>query len=59
MKEQGIMYFVGKWIYLENIILSEGTMYRFTYKGIIAIKYRMPMLHFIDPRRLGSKEDTR
>jgi hypothetical protein len=29
-----------------------------TYKWILAIKYRIPMLHYTDPKKLNKKEDT-
>jgi hypothetical protein len=31
-------------------------MYVLTYKWIVVKKYRIPMLHFTDPKKLNKKE---
>ena len=61
IKNKDIMKFAGKWMELENIILSEVTQ---TPKGIqgmisgvyIAIKHRILMIHPTDPKKLNKKE---
>jgi len=50
IKDKGIMDFAGKWMKLENITLSEITQIQRTcmvlnYKWILAIKYKMIILH--------------
>ena len=58
------MNFAGKLIELENITLSEVTqtkeyipkMYVLTDKWILAKKYRIPMIHPTDPKKLNKKE---
>ena len=51
---------------LQNINLSEVTQtekghawYVLTYKWILVIKYRIPMLQFTDPKKLNNEEGPR
>jgi hypothetical protein len=51
IKNKDIINFAGKWMELENIILSEVTQtpkdmawYMLTNMWILAVKYRVPML---------------
>jgi hypothetical protein len=59
------MKFAGKWMGLENIILSEVTYserqarYVLTYTLILFIKYRIAMLQTTGPKKLSNKEDSR
>ena len=57
------MNLVGKWIELENIVLSEVTQTQkdvhgnlLTDKWILAKKFRIPMIPFIDHRKHIKKE---
>ena len=43
---------------LGNPVTKGYAWYVHTYKWILAIKYRMSMLNFIDPRKLYKKEHT-
>ena len=58
------MNFADKWMELENIILRANLIpkghvqYVFTYKWILAIKYRIPMLHFTDTKKINKEEGT-
>ena len=59
IKNKTIMIFSGKWTELENIIQSEVTLtpkgqawYVLSDKWIFAIKYRIPMIHPTDPKKL-------
>jgi hypothetical protein len=58
-----IMKFAGKWMELENIILSEVIQtqkdmhgYVLTYKWTSAIRYRIAVLHSTDTKKLNNKE---
>ena len=35
------------------------TLYVLTYRWILAIKYKIPMLHSTDPKKLNKKEGTK
>ena len=52
------MKFSGKWMDLENIILSEitQTKYVLTGKWILAKKYRIPMIQPTDHKKFNKKE---
>jgi hypothetical protein len=55
------MNFAGKWIELENIILSEMTqtqkdVHVLTNMWILAEKYRLPMIQLIDCIKFKKKE---
>ena len=58
------MKFLGKWMELENIMLSEVTQiikghtwYALTDKWILAQKLGIPKIQFIDYMKLKKKED--
>jgi hypothetical protein len=55
--------FAGKWMDLENIIVSDVTQslkdMHAWYMCILAIKYRILMLCFTELKKLNEKEDTR
>jgi hypothetical protein len=54
------MKFLGKWMELENIILSEvkeHTWYVLTDKWILAQKLGIPEIQFTDHMKLKKKED--
>jgi hypothetical protein len=64
-KNQNTMNFAGKCMKIENIFLSEVNAipkehiwYVLTYKWILAIKYRIPMLHSTDVKKLNSIKGT-
>ena len=65
IKKKDIMNFGGKWIELEIVILSEITRWTHlvrTYKCTLAIKCRITMLQFTDPKIVKKKvlrEDPR
>lgn len=57
IKIKDIINVAGKWMELENTLLSEVTQsqkshvwYVITYKWVLTIKYRMRMLHSTDPQ---------
>ena len=59
-----LMKFLGKWMELENIILSEVTQsqikhswYVLTDKWILAQMLRLPKIQFTDHMRVNKKED--
>jgi hypothetical protein len=63
IKNDEFMKFLGKWIELENIILSEvtqlqkNTWYVLTDKWILARKLQITKMQFIDHMKLKKKED--
>ena len=63
IKNNDFMKFVGKWIELETIILSEVTQsqknkqYALTDKWILAQNFRIPKLQLTDHMKLKKKED--
>ena len=66
IKNNDIMAFSGKWMELENIILSKVTQTQkdkawhvFRYKLILGIKYRITALQSTDPKILTNKEGLR
>ena len=65
IKNNEIMKFAGKWMGLENVILSEVTQtqkhkwYELIYKWILDIKYRKTMLHSTVLKKLINKEGLR
>jgi len=65
IKSKDIMNFASKWMDLENIILRWDNLILkghawcvLTYKWILAIKYRIPMLQSTDPKKLNKKAGT-
>jgi hypothetical protein len=60
MKNEDIMNFAGKWVELENIILSKVTktqkdmhrMYSLILFWILAKKIRIPMIHLTGPKEV-------
>ena len=56
------MNFVGKWMDLVNVTLSEVTQSQkdmgLTYKRMLAIKYKMTMLHSTNQKKLNKKESS-
>jgi hypothetical protein len=57
-KKKKIMKFIGKWMELENIILSEVTQsQKNTDKWILVSKFRIPMIQFTEHMKLKKKED--
>jgi len=66
IKNNDFMKFVGKWLELENIILSEVTqaqnnayMYVLTDKWILGQKLGIPKIQFTDHMKLKKKEDKK
>jgi hypothetical protein len=64
MKINEFVKFLGKWIELENIILSEvaqshkeHTWYALTDKWILAQKLGIPKIQFTDHMKLKKKDD--
>jgi hypothetical protein len=63
IKNNEFMKFLGKWMELEDIILSEvtqpqkNTWYTFTDRWILAQKLRIPKIQFKDHMKLKKKED--
>ena len=65
IKNNDFMKFIGKWMELENIILSEVTQsqrnkqtrYLLTDKWILAQKFRIPKIQFTDYMKPKKKED--
>jgi hypothetical protein len=62
IKNNEFMNFLGKWIYLEDIILSEVTQsqkntHALTDKWILAQKLRIPTIQFTKHMKLKKKED--
>jgi hypothetical protein len=51
------MKFLGKWMELENIILSEHTWNALTDKWILAQKLRIHKIQFTDHMKLEKNED--
>jgi hypothetical protein len=51
IKNKDITNFAAKWIDPKRFV-----WHVLTYKWILAIKYRIPMQHFIDPKKLNKKE---
>ena len=61
-KNNEFMKFLGKWIYLEDIILSEVTQsqvirYALADKWILAQKHRTPMIQFAKHKKIKKRED--
>ena len=60
-KNNNFVKLLGKWMELENIILSEvtkeHTWYALTDKWILAQKLRIPKIQFTDHMKLKKKED--
>ena len=55
------MYSSDKCIELENITIVKPdpkghVWYALTYKWIVTIKYRIPILHSTDPKKLNKKK---
>ena len=63
IKNKDTMSFAGKWMEIENIILSEviliqKDMHSMT-KWILPMESRTPMIYPIEPKKLNKKEDPR
>jgi hypothetical protein len=62
VKNKGIMNFSGKWVELENTILSKVSKSQkdiwcvLIYSWILSIMCRTIMLQSTDPKKLGNKE---
>jgi hypothetical protein len=66
IKNNEFMKFLGKWMYLEDIILSEVTKsqkevirYALTDKWILAQKLKRPKIQFAKHKKIKKKEDQR
>jgi hypothetical protein len=64
LKSNDSMKYLGKWMELENIILSEVTQsqkntqwYALTDKWILPYNLRIPKIQFTDHMKLKKKED--
>jgi hypothetical protein len=65
IKNNEFMKFLGKWMYLEDIILSEVTqsqkkslgMYALTDKWILVQKHRTPKIQFAKHKKIKKRED--
>jgi hypothetical protein len=63
VKNNEFMKFLGKWMELENIIMSKviqsqkNTHDTFTFKWILAQKLGIPNIQFTDQLKLKKKED--
>jgi hypothetical protein len=61
--KQGHQNFVSKWMELENIILSEVIQTLKDMNGVYTLtvdfsqKYRIPMIHSTEPKKVNKKED--
>jgi hypothetical protein len=67
IKHNDFMKFLGKWMYLEDIILSEVTQsqkksqdkHALTDKWILTQKLRIPKIQFAKHKKIKKKEDLR
>ena len=67
IKHNDFMKFLGKWMYLEDIILSEVTQsqkksqdkHALTDKWILTQKLRIPKIQFAKHKKIKKKEDER
>jgi hypothetical protein len=60
IKDNECMKFLGKWVHLEDIILSEVTQSQkksLTDKWILAQKPRIPKIQFAKHKKIKTKED--
>ena len=60
IKNDDFIKFLGKWMEIENIILSEVTQSQkntLTEKWVLAQKLRIPKIKFTDHKKLKKKED--
>jgi hypothetical protein len=64
IKNNGFMKFLDKWMYLEDIILTEVTQsqkkslrYALTDKWILAQKHRTPKIQFAKHKKFKKRED--
>jgi hypothetical protein len=63
IKNNEFMIFVDKWMYLEDIILSEVTQSQkksldaLTDKWILAQKHSTPKIHFAEHKKINKRED--
>jgi hypothetical protein len=53
IKNKDIMNFADKWMYLENIILSEVTQTQKDRYGRYSQKYIIPVIYPTDPKKLN------
>ena len=57
IKNNEFMKFLGKWMELESVILSEVTQYALTYKRMLSQKLKINKLQFTGHRKLKKEED--
>ena len=55
IKNKDTMNFAGKWMELENVILSEVIQ---PNNWTLAIKYRIPRIHSTDPKKLNKRDSS-